>query len=62
MPASVAGQECNLAALKRAQNVRIGGISERSLLLDFSHVAKAGHGIKPAASDNANFRWRQESP
>jgi len=62
VPASVSGQECNLAALERAQYIGVGRISEWSLLLDFPHIAKAGHGIKPAASDNANFRLRQESP
>ena len=62
MPASVPSQECDLAAFERTENIGIGRISEWSLLFYLAHLGKAGHGIEPAAADNANFCLRQESP
>ena len=60
--ASVPRKKCDLAALKRTQYIGVGRISEWSLLLHFPDVANTGHGIKPTAANDANFRLRQESP
>ena len=57
---SVARQECNLAAFERAQNIGVRRVAEWSLLLHFPHVGEAGHGIKPTAADDADFRLRQK--
>ena len=62
MSASVARQKSDLAAFERAQDIGVGRVAEWSLLLEFPHVGEAGHGIKPAAADDANFCVRQRSP
>src|ERR1022692_4280542 len=62
VPARMPSKKRDFAAFERAQDISIGRISEWSLLLHFPHVGQAGHGIKPAASDDADFRLRQMSP
>src|SRR5579863_10519809 len=62
VPASVPRQKCNFAAFEDTENVTVGRVAERRLLLHFPNVDEAGHGIEPAATDNTNFRLRQNVP
>src|ERR1700733_1449282 len=62
MSASVACQKCDFAALQRAQDIGIGRIAEGSFLRKFPHIGQAGHVIKAAATNDANFCLRQMSP
>src|SRR5579862_2828947 len=59
MPAAVTSEEGDITALQFAENERIGWVAKRSFDAFFMHIGEAGHGIKPAASDDAYFRLGQ---
>ncbi len=59
MATSVARQEGNLAPFQFAQNKGIGRLAKRRLYAFFLYVGESGHGIKPAAADNADLRFSQ---
>ena len=61
MTAPVAGQERDLAALQRAQDISVGRLAERGVQTDFLYPGQAGHGVQPAATDDSDFRLRQGS-
>ena len=62
MPSPMPRQEGDLAAFKRAKDVGVRRLTEGCLQADFPDLAEPGHGVKPAAANDADFRLRQESP
>ena len=59
MAAAVARQERDLAALQFAQHEGVGGFAEGRFHALFMNVGESGHGIQPAAADDADLRLRQ---
>ena len=59
MAAAVTGQKSYLPALQFAGNEDIRGIAEWRAYLNLVRVAKAGHGIEPAAAYDSDFRLLQ---
>ena len=57
--AAVPGEEGDLAALEIAEDESIAGIAEGRRDTHFMDVGEAGHGVEPAASDDADFRLLQ---
>jgi hypothetical protein len=58
MAAAVARQESDLAAFEFAEDKSVGGRAKGrfdALLVD---VGESGHGVKPAAADDADFYLR----
>ena len=52
-------EKSNFSALERAEHIGIGGVTKRRLLADFAGFGEAGHGVKPATSDDSDFSFRQ---
>jgi hypothetical protein len=59
MAAAMPGKESYLAAFELAQNEWVRGLIEWRFHALFMNVGKSGHGVQPAAADNANFCLRQ---
>ena len=59
MAAAVAREEGDFAAFQFAENEGIGWVAEGRLDALFVLIGKAGHGIEPAAADDADFRLSQ---
>src|SRR5690348_13497309 len=59
MAASVACQESDFATFECAQDVCVGGCSERGLQLLFVYIGEAGHGVQSTPSDDSNFSFLQ---
>jgi hypothetical protein len=59
MAAPMPRQKRHLAALQLAQHKRVGGLAKGRLHALFAHVGESGHGVKPAAADDADLRLRQ---
>ena len=55
MAAPVARQERDLASRQLAQHERIRRLAERRLHALFMNVGESGHGIQPAAPDDADL-------
>ena len=59
MAAAVAGEKGDLAAFQLAENESVRGLAKGRFHGDFVHVGESGHGVKPAAADDADLRLRQ---
>src|SRR5437870_13818280 len=55
MPTPMPGQERDLSAFQRAENVGIRGLSERRAQAEFFYFGKPRHGIESAAAYDSNF-------
>ncbi len=55
MAAAVAREKGDLAALELAENEGVGGCAEGRFHALFVNVGESGHGVKPAAADDADF-------
>ena len=53
--AAMAGQEGDFAAFQFAQHEGVGGIAEGGFDAHFVLIGEAGHGVEPAAADDADF-------
>ncbi len=60
MAAAVAREEGDFAAFQFAENEGVGWIAERRFHAHFVLIGEAGHGIEPAAADDADFRLSQD--
>ena len=58
MAAAVAGEKGDLAALELAEDKGVRGRAEGRFDALFVNVGEAGHGVKPAAADDADFCLR----
>jgi hypothetical protein len=56
MAAAMAGQKGYFAALKLAEDEWVGGFAKGRFDALFVDVGEAGHGVEPAAADNADLR------
>src|SRR5437899_7882399 len=62
MPTPMPGQERDLSAFQRAENVGIRGLSERRAQADFFYFGKSRHGIESAAAYDSDFcLWQSAS-
>ena len=59
MAAAVAREKGDFAALELAEDKGVRWIAERRFYALFVDVGESGHGIKPAAADDADFCLRQ---
>src|ERR1700761_229320 len=59
MSAGVTREKGYFSAFQVAESKRVRRIAKRSGDFDFTSVGEAGHGIKPATSDDSNFRLLQ---
>ena len=57
--AAVAGEEGDLAAFQFAEDEGVGWVAEWRLDALFMNIGESGHGIKPAAADDADLRLSQ---
>ena len=55
---AMTGEERHVPALQRAEHVVVRGPAEGRLDVRFFLRFKPGHGVKPAAADDANFRFQ----
>src|SRR5579863_6243975 len=58
MAARVARKKRDAPAFECAEHERVGRIAEWRLDAPFAHALEAGHGVKSAAADNADFGLR----
>ena len=59
MPAPMPRQKGHLAPLQFAQHKGVGRLAKGRLHALFAHVGESGHGVKPAAADDADLRLSQ---
>ena len=55
MAAAMAREKGDFAAFEFAEHERVGGLAEGRFDALFMDVGESGHGVKPAAADNADF-------
>src|SRR5580698_10797527 len=61
MAASMAREKGDLASFEIAKHKSLRWLAEVRIHALFAYVGEAGHGVKTAAADNADFRLRQTS-
>ena len=60
--AAVTGQEGDGPAVELAYHVGVRGLAEGGVERDLAQVGDAGHGVKPAAADDADGDFFQDEP
>ena len=55
MAAAMPRQKRHFASFEHAADISVGRRAERRLQPHFFHLGEPGHGVKPAAADNADL-------